>query len=135
MSDKQGGCLCGKLRFTLKEDPQMMAVCHCTDCQKQTSSAFSVVAIAAEQAVTVVGSSKVYEKLGDSGQPVQRHFCPDCGTTVFTKADVMPGATILKGGAFDDTSWLKPTLHIFCDSAQNWVKIPDDSTKFPRMPS
>ena len=36
-----GGCLCGKIRYTLKAEPALTVVCHCTHCQKASGSAFS----------------------------------------------------------------------------------------------
>jgi hypothetical protein len=113
----------------------MTAICHCKDCQKQSGSALSVAVIATVSALTVTGTAKIFEKAGDSGQVVQRHFCPDCGSTVFSKPTSIPGIIVVRGGAFDDTRWIKPSHHIFCDSAQPWVQIPDDTANFPQMPA
>ena len=135
MSELSGGCLCGQLRFVLSGAPQMTAICHCRDCQKQSGSALSVAVLAASTAVTVSGTAKIFEKAGDSGHTVQRHFCPACGSTVLSTPTAIAGIVVLKGGAFDDTSWIKPTHHIFCDSAQTWYQIPPDTANFPRMPA
>jgi hypothetical protein len=35
----------------------------------------------------------------------------------------------------DDTSWLKPKMALFCDSAQPWLAISHEMKSFPRMPS
>ncbi len=43
MTDMQGGCLCGKVRYTISAEPVFTGVCHCTDCQKATGSAFNIV--------------------------------------------------------------------------------------------
>jgi len=37
-----GGCQCGKIRYRITEEPQLVYTCHCTDCQRLTSSAFSM---------------------------------------------------------------------------------------------
>ena len=37
-----GGCHCGKIRYEISEAPQLVYTCHCTDCQRLTSSAFSM---------------------------------------------------------------------------------------------
>jgi len=42
MTNIVGGCLCGAVRYESEAEPVLTAVCHCRDCQKQTSSAFSV---------------------------------------------------------------------------------------------
>jgi hypothetical protein len=37
----------------------------------------------------------------------------------------MPDITFIKAGTLDDTSWLDPKMHVYCDSAQRWTPIPD----------
>jgi hypothetical protein len=37
-----GGCQCGALRYEITQAPIMVYTCHCTDCQRMTSSAFSL---------------------------------------------------------------------------------------------
>ena len=46
----------------------------------------------------------------------------------------MPGVAIVKGGAFDDTSWLKPTLEIYCNSSQAWAPLQEGMATFAKMP-
>jgi len=38
----EGGCQCGKIRYRLTAEPQMLYICHCSDCQKQSASAFGM---------------------------------------------------------------------------------------------
>jgi hypothetical protein len=37
-----GGCQCGGVRYEITQAPVMVYTCHCTDCQRMTSSAFSL---------------------------------------------------------------------------------------------
>ena len=46
----------------------------------------------------------------------------------------MPGASIIRAGTLDDTSWLKPTMEIYCDSKQPWVSLDSGLQSFARMP-
>jgi hypothetical protein len=39
------------------------------------------------------------------------------------------------GGTLDDTGWLNTTMALFGDSAQPWLAITHEMTRFPRMPS
>lgn len=134
MTGRQGGCQCGKLRFEMRGEPRTVAVCHCRDCQKQTGSAFALVVVAPQDQVGLSGADRTFVTTGDSGRPVERHFCPDCGSPVFMKVTAVPDALVLMGGAFDDVSWLRPGLHFFCDSAQPWLTLPENAKKFPRLP-
>jgi hypothetical protein len=54
--------------------------------------------------------------------------------TLFTDAAAFPGMTFIKGGSLDDPSWLQPTVHIWCDSAQPWDAIPEGATCVPKNP-
>ena len=46
----------------------------------------------------------------------------------------LPGTTIIPAGTLDDTSWLKPTMEIYCDDAQSWVQLGGGGMqRFPKM--
>jgi hypothetical protein len=61
--------------------------------------------------------------------------CAQCGSALFTDAAAFAGLTFAKGGSLDDSSWIEPTLHIWCDSAQPWDKLPEGATCVPENPS
>jgi hypothetical protein len=134
MRDISGSCLCGQVRYSARSEPAFVGVCHCKNCQKQTGTAFSVVVAVPKSALSIQGHLKIYRDTGDSGQPVLRSFCPECGSPIGTDVAFMPDLTILKAGTLDDTSWLDPKMHIFCDSAQRWSPIPASSHQFPKGP-
>jgi hypothetical protein len=88
--------------------------------------------------VTVKLRPDEYDELfrpGESGQSVRRNFCPECGSPITSDVAVMPDLTFIKAGTLDDTSWLDPKMHVYCDSAQHWVPIPESSQKFAKMPA
>ncbi|WP_084421478.1 GFA family protein [Henriciella litoralis] len=131
MTERTGQCLCGQVSYRLKADPIVTAVCHCKHCQRQAGSAFSVIALAPTAAVEINGELKTYEDTADSGAALERKFCPNCGSAMFSAQPANPDAIIIKAGTFDDTDWLKPAVHVWCDSAQPWVEISDKAVKFP----
>jgi hypothetical protein len=135
MREMRGGCLCGQIRYIATAEPAFVAVCHCKNCQKQAGTAFTVVVGIPKSAISIKGRLKTFNDTGDSGQPVHRNFCPECGSPVTSDVAVMPDLTLIKGGTLDDTSWLDPKMHVYCDSAQRWVPIPEDSQKFAKMPA
>ena len=118
-----GGCLCGKIRYTTDAAPKYVSVCHCRDCQKFTGSAFATVIALPKSALAVTGALKGFTKRGDSGKPIERLFCPDCGTSVLDEAEAVPGVVMIAAGTLDDPSWVKPTVEIYCGSAQPWVRF------------
>jgi hypothetical protein len=134
MPKMTGGCLCGQVRYSADAEPAFTGVCHCTSCQKQSGAAFSVVVAMPQAALAIQGSPKSYASRGDSGKEVISRFCPNCGSTILSEPALMPGMIILRAGTLDDTSWLKPTMEIYCDSAQPWVQLGGGLKSFPKMP-
>ena len=134
MPQYNGGCLCGKIRYSASADPIFTGVCHCTTCQKGIGAAFNAVVAIPEPALTVTGTPKTYTGKGDSGKALYRRFCPDCGASLFTSAELMPGVVMISTGTLDDTSEVKPGMQIYCDSAQSWVHLGGDIKSFPKMP-
>ena len=129
-----GGCLCGQVRYSAEAEPAFVGVCHCRNCQKQAGSAFSIVVAITKRAFSVEGRLKTYTDHGDSGKAVSRRFCPECGSPILSEAEALPDLAVIKAGTLDDTSWLKPTMEIYCDSAQNWVRLGGNLQRFARMP-
>ena len=120
-----GGCLCGQIRYELTADPLMCVTCHCKNCQRQAGSALSIIIGVPDGSVEVEGVPKTYDDKGDSGATVQRQFCENCGSPVFTKVENPPGVMFIKAGTLDDTSSLNPSFHCYTKSKQNWVELGD----------
>jgi hypothetical protein len=55
-----GGCLCGAIRYEIAEPPFAVYTCHCTDCQRITSSAFSIGMVVPAEAVTCRGRHELW---------------------------------------------------------------------------
>ncbi len=135
MSEITGGCLCGAVRYACAAPAVMTALCHCTHCQKQSGSAFSVnVGIPKGSLQFTAGKTTSYEDKGTSGLPVHRHFCAQCGSPIFSDVEATPQLDWLKAGTLDDTSWVKPSANIWCASAQGWVPYPEGAPQFPQNP-
>jgi hypothetical protein len=88
-----------------------------------------------KEAFSVQGELQTFTHAGDSGRKLHRKFCPRCGSPVFVEAEGLPGMALIMGGTLDDTSWLKPTMALFCDSAHPSLAITHQMKSFPRMPS
>jgi hypothetical protein len=129
-----GGCRCGQVRYSANAEPAFTGVCHCTSCQKETGSAFNIVIALPQAALAIQGSPKTYTTKGDSGKSVVAKFCSNCGSTLLSEPELMPGMSIVRAGTLDDTSWLKPAMEIYCDSKQSWVQLGGGLQSFPKMP-
>ena len=133
---RKGSCLCGSVQITLTADPVAVGICHCRDCQKQTGSSFSLVALVPMAGVQVSGAMGRFDTRGDSGLPVERSFCPKCGSPVRTDSDGtrQQGITIIKAGLLEDVRDLMPNLQIYCESEHSWLRDTNAIVRFPRMP-
>lgn len=134
MANLTGGCLCGRVRYTLSGEPTFSGLCHCRNCQRYTGSAFETVVAFPSPSVSLQGELKTYNDTGDSGQQVRRKFCANCGSGVIAEADVLPGVTLVLAGTLDDTTSYAPAMELYCSSAQPWVHAGGERARFPKMP-
>ena len=122
-----GRCLCGEISYEFENTPAQMGVCHCKNCQRQAGSAFSTLAVVPMAELSISGEPNLYtDSDTSSGNPVERYFCGNCGSPIYSAVPSMEGIAILKTGSLDDTSDFKPMFHAWCDSKQGWVELNDE---------
>lgn len=131
---KTGQCLCGAVKFKLAGEPLRQMLCHCKNCQRASGAAASANVVAPNDALSIEGEVACYEDIAKSGNILRREFCPKCGSNLFSRPATAPGIVVIKAGVFDDTSWFKPTINIWTDSAQAWWQIDPECTNFPENP-
>jgi hypothetical protein len=130
-----GGCQCGKIRYEIQGEPLTLYLCHCKECQKQSSSAFGMSLTVPRDAVVLVqGEPKAWTRGADSGREVTCLFCDRCGTRLFHKRTYSKETINVKAGTLDDTSWLRPVGNIWTRSAQPWVSISDQMLNYEGQP-
>ena len=132
-----GRCLCGAVTYTADAEPAVQAVCHCSDCQRQTGNPFSVIVAIPRDAFEISGDTLAsFSTTGtDHGGETKRHFCSACGSPLFSDAAVMPQLVFLKAGSLDDASWLQPAVEAWTSSAQPWSPRFEGSAQLDRGPS
>ncbi len=129
-----GGCMCGSVRYECTAAPLMAGNCHCLDCQRATGSAYASVFFVPRSAVTITGEVKYYESKGDSGNNIQRGFCPMCGSRLFGLPALMAENIGIMAGSLDDSSEHKPAFDIYAARAQPWDYMNPAVAKFPQAP-
>ncbi len=130
-----GACLCGTIRYRCRAEPAAFINCHCKDCQRCTGSTHAPVLMVPSGSVEIEqGETHYFENYGTDGTFVRRHFCPGCGSQMFTELPDQDEWMFIKVGSIDDVSSLSPTMTAWTDSAPHFSHIPDHIPAFPKNP-
>ena len=116
-----GRCHCGNISYEADVDAAKVSMCHCSDCQMLTGSAFrATVQAPAHTFVLRGGQPKIYVKTADSGNRRAHAFCPECGTPVYSAAISDPPFYSLRVGCLAERHRLRPSRQTWCQSALPW---------------
>jgi len=134
MSVRTGGCLCGEIRYRVTEEPITARICWCHDCQHMAGNG-TANAIFPTNAIEITGSVSEYVSMAESGNYIQRRFCPLCGCHLFADSSGRPGFSVVRLGTLDDPSSIKPTSNIWSASAPQWACLDDSIERFDQQPA
>lgn len=120
-----GSCHCGFLAFAAEVDPAKVEVCHCTDCQTLSGSAFRVIVPSEPGSFRLLrGIPKTYVKTAESGNKRVQAFCPHCGTSIYG-APLVEGKQApvvgLRVGAINQRAALTPKAQFWTRSRMSWT--------------
>ncbi len=126
---REGGCLCGAVRYRTTGEPINVRVCHCRSCQKAMGAPFFARALFDQAALTVTGPTARYP----TSDRLDRVFCPSCGTRLFAwrRNGTAAGVAL---ATFDDRNAFVPTEHIWVSDKIAWVPLGDDLPQYPEGP-
>jgi hypothetical protein len=127
-----GGCYCGYIVYEAEADPAKAMICHCTDCQSLSGSAFRTVLLTQQGSFKLLsGKLKIYLKTGESGNVRPQSFCPKCGTPIYsTTSEQGPKVHSLRLGTVHQRDQFIPRLQLWSRSSQHWV---DEIGSIPRI--
>ncbi len=114
------------MRYALTRPPMFVHCCHCTDCQRETGSAFVINLLVERDALSVSGAAPaetIIPSASGRGQRVLR--CPDCGIALWSHYGAGAAIAFVRGGTLDGGSRaVRPDVHIFTRSRLPWVALP-----------
>ncbi|HVP29272.1 MAG TPA: GFA family protein [Myxococcota bacterium] len=126
-----GRCHCGEVAYEAIVDPSRVGICHCTDCQALTGSAYRVTVQASKDAFFLrAGQPTIYVKTADSGATRAHAFCPRCGSPVYSAATSNPQTYSLRVGCLRQRAELLPRVQQWCQSALPWAM---DLSEIPQV--
>ena len=126
-----GHCGCGAVTYAMNADPIIVHCCHCSECQRQTGSAFVLNALVESEHVTVEGSTHEVTLPTPSGNGQAITRCAECGVAVFSSYLIRKGRLrYIRVGTLDDPNACPPDVHIFTSSKQEWLSLEGDIPVF-----
>ena len=123
-----GACHCGFITIEGEADPEKTQICHCTDCQTGTGSAFRVSVPVPGASFKMSGQPTRYLKTtADSGNPRVQVFCPRCGSPIYSTTPgegPQPSYTV-RVGILHQRAQFMPKRQNWFRSARSWVTSMD----------
>ena len=127
-----GACLCRQVEFEAEVEPSRVLICHCTDCQTHSGSAFRTIVVTNPGSFRLKsGGLKTYQKSAESGRTRRLAFCPECGTAIYGgPPEGEAGPLSLRLGTLRQRDELEPVAQIWCRSSRPWL---DRLGELPRI--
>lgn len=123
---RTAACACGALRISTTGQPTIVNACACLDCQRRTGSSFSYSAFFADAAVSIEGGFRSWAEKRAAGRQYEAFFCSECGVTVFTRLEALPGLTGVAVGCFADPAFEQPHGFYWVSRHHHWLPLPED---------
>jgi len=106
-----GSCRCGRVAIRVSKPPLITSACHCSGCQKMSSSAYSLTAVIPADGFEVTRGEPV---IGGLHGPDSHHwFCGHCMTWMFTRAEAMDWFVNVRPTILDDAGWFRPYMETY----------------------
>lgn len=123
----EGQCHCGAIAFEAQVEPGTTTVCHCTDCQTHSGSAFRAnISAPAASFRLLRGEPRTYVKTAASGAKRLLAFCGNCGSPLYACAVEKPPSYSLRTGVLQQRHALgTPQREIWTRRRLPWVGLAD----------
>ncbi|EEP75785.1 predicted protein [Uncinocarpus reesii 1704] len=137
-SVRTGSCLCGSVKYQLTGEPISALNCHCVNCKKTSGAAFLSNGLFWKKQLTITSSSSglktFQDKTTNSGEPLCRKFCSNCGSTLFVESLLPDTPVAVTLGSLDQGQrpW-KPRLEVFTKDAVDWMPRIEGARVFEEM--
>jgi len=135
MSNLHGACICGDVQFTTTQAPAFTANCHCKDCRQATGGAYAIINFVATDQIDIKGTPKKFTHPADSGSTLTKHFCANCGSTLFTSNSARDGMIGIMAGVVSNFNDVKPQLNVFVSSKIPSTPLDNNIPAHENMPS
>ncbi len=126
---REGGCLCGAVRYVATQLPDHLHACHCGNCRRISGSAtISVVVPYSGMRITGVEHVGVYT----SSDWATRSFCTRCGSGLWYRSIGDEAAFVISVGTLDDPTGLTLAKEIYVDCKPDGYAFAGDHPRLTR---
>jgi len=138
MSDEMarltGACLCGAVEISVTGAARTAGNCHCRHCQKISGTGHIFHLMFDRDDVSVRGKTSAYTYVAESGNRVESHFCPNCGSPLFGHSSGYPNVIAIRAAVLDDSSAFRPKFSVHVKNLQPWDATAEGVPAFPESP-
>ena len=118
-----GRCHCGYLTYQATADPSNVAICHCTDCQTLSGTAFrTAIRIPNRDFRMLSGEPTIYVKTSDGGKKTAQAFCPRCGSQLYARHVEDAKFYAVRVGTVRQRDELEPKVQVWARSQVPWLE-------------
>ncbi|WP_107989178.1 GFA family protein [Breoghania corrubedonensis] len=121
-SPREGTCRCGQIRMKISARPLATFACHCRECQRMSSSAFSLTVMVPAEGFEIVEGEPV--KGGARSAGIDHYHCPHCMSWLFTRVAMLPQCVNVRATMFDEPDWCHPFVETMTREKLAWVTTP-----------
>ena len=132
MVELSGRCACGDVRYRLAERPFAVHCCHCSDCQRETGSAFVLNGLVESEHLEVTaGEPRAVDTPSNSGKGQRVMRCPRCEVALWSHyGGLGDKAAFVRIGTLEEPGQCPPDVHVFARSKQPWVALPEGARAY-----
>ena len=130
---RTGSCQCGRVAYAVTGITGPLYCCHCTECRKQSASAFGMSLAARREDLRLQrGTPRMWSRKAASGRTLYCMFCGDCGSRLWHENDA--GSLSIKAGSLDDPVDASRAIHIWTRSRLPGIAIPPQARQYEQEP-
>ncbi|ABG41766.1 glutathione-dependent formaldehyde-activating, GFA [Paraglaciecola sp. T6c] len=133
MKQVLGSCLCNRVTYACENNFSQFHLCHCTQCQKATGSAYAANLFTDVDNIKWLTGEALIMRFNVAGRSISNAFCGECGSAVPYKS-LSGKALVVPAGSLDCEPNIQPQSQIFYTERAPWFDSVTVCKKFDSMP-